>query len=222
MRYKSILSIKFFLVALLSVLVSCQLSENGTQRNPTAPRISAFDQANFWALEGISDDFGVYKGDEYFLFQIPTGDYLLTYTTHVGTFFIVFRAQRSAQIMVGMNAGDNVLEAMLYTGTVLDASNPVADGPVIRFSESGASGSWSHLFVPDASPAIPIIGGVGAKYIPGELFELYLTLAGNYVLTYKTTIGTFEYEFQAPEDNHIEGIGLLPGVEVLEAYILKK
>lgn len=223
MKYKLMLSTIFFLVALLLVVMSCQLSDNGTQRNPTDPyQVRAYEQANFWALEGVSDDFGVYKGHEYFLFQVPTGEYLLTYTSHAGTFFMVFRAERSARLMIGLHEGDDVLEAMLYTGNVLDTSNSVADGPVIRFSELGASGSWEHLFARDSSSGIPIIGGVGAKYIPGEVLELYLTLKGTYLLTYKTTIGTFEHEFTAATDNFVEAVGLQPGVEVLEAYILKK
>ena len=223
MKYKSMSSITFFLAALLLVVMSCQLIDDGNQRNPTGPQqVRAFEQANFWAMEGISDDFGVYKGHEYFLIQVPTGEYLLTYTTHAGTFFMVFRAERSARLMIGLHEGDDVLEAMLYTGNVLDTSNPVADGPVIRFSELGASGSWKSLFARDSSPGIQIIGGVGVKYVPGEFLKLYLTLKGTYLLTYKTTIGTFEHEFRAAKDNFVEAVGLQPGVEVLEAYVLKR
>lgn len=210
------------LAALLTLILSCQLFEADKQQSPTGPQFSALAQANFWASEGTSEEFGVYKGNTYFLVQTPVGEYLLTYTTHAGTFFLVFRAERSAQLFIGLHTGDEVREAMLYTGTIRDTSNPVINGPITLYSELGASSSWRSLFAVDSSPGIPLIGGVGVKYIPGEVLELYLTLKGAYLLTYKTTLGTFEHEFTASKDNFVEAVGLQPGVEVLEAYVLKK
>ncbi len=211
------------LLGLLAGITACKTSDSYHSQNPTDPTGGlVIWQSNFSASRGISDGFGVYKGHEYFQIQVPAGDYLLTYRTNNNTFYIVFHAPESARLLIGLQSGDEVLEATVYHGTILDTSNADVQGTVTLYSELGASGAWNHLFSIDPSIAgIPLIGGVGVNYVPGVKLELYIPVAGKYLLTYRTTLGTFQFEFETTEDNMTQVIGLTPGDEVIEAYILK-
>ena len=211
-------------LGLLAAISACNTSDSQRSHAPTDPlgRGRAIWQSNFYVSRGNSDSFGVYNGDGFFQVQVPAGDYALTYTTDDSTFHIVFRALENARLMIGLNPDDEVQEATVYQGAVTDTSDADPRGTVILYSELGATGSWSHLFRQDASiPEILLIGGVGVNYVPGETFELYFPSAGTYLFTYTTTLGTFQITIEIAENNEIYPIGLPPGDEVLEAYILR-
>ena len=209
------------IVSLITIVASCHTSDSDKNRNPTAPE-KEFLRAKF-THKGLTDGFGVYNGDGFFQIQVPAGEYLVTYATDYGAFYLVFRATQTDKLLIGLQPGDTVHEALVYSGTVTDTSNPKHQGGITIFSEFGATGAWGHLFVKDASASgIPMIGGVGVRYVPGEMFELYLPSAGVYALTYITGFGTFQLEVRAQENNFVQQIMLQPGDEVREAYILEK
>jgi hypothetical protein len=178
---------------------------------------------NFFADVGISDEVGVYYDgrSDFFQVQVPLGEYLLTYTTTLGIFYMVFQATESAIITVGIHEGDQVYEAMLYNGTVTDPSNGVEYPPVILFSEFGAmDGGWNIFVKDDYSPGILLIGGiVGIEYTPGVSLELTISRPGHYLLDYTTNLGTYWVEFWTTEWYETKTIPLQPEEEVWEAYI---
>jgi hypothetical protein len=178
---------------------------------------------NFFADVGISDEVGVYYDgrSDFFQVQVPLGEYLLTYTTNLGMFYMVFQATESAIITVGIHEDDQVYEAMLYNGTVTDTSNGVEYPPVIVFSEFGAMDGWWNIFVKDDySPGILLIGGiVGVAYTPGESLELTISRPGHYLLDYTTNLGIYQIDFWTTAWYETKIIPLQPGEEVWEAYI---
>jgi hypothetical protein len=177
---------------------------------------------NFFVREGSSDQFGVYYNGEsdFFQLQIPQGDYLLTYTTTLGQFYLVFRATERALITVGLQDGDVVYEAMLYKGTVTGTTPTFQQHPVIVFSEFGARDGWWEIFQKDEySPGIIVIGGVGVNYEAGKSLELVCSRPGRYILDYTTNFGVYHIEFVTTTWFETVVIPLLPSEEVIDAYV---
>lgn len=177
---------------------------------------------NFFACEGYSDQVGVYYDgkSDFFQLQVPTGDYLLTYVTTMGHFYLVFRATESALITVGLQDGDVVYEAMLYKGTVTATSSVYFQHPVTLFSEPGAQDGWWEIFQKDDySPGIMVLGGVGVTYTPGESLVLVCSRPARYILDYTTNFGVYRVEFVTTTWFETVVIPLQPGEEVLNAYI---
>ncbi|GAK49546.1 hypothetical protein U14_00769 [Candidatus Moduliflexus flocculans] len=208
-------------VFLLLVLSGCNNEQNVIFSNPTLPD-SATSLSNFYADETKETGFGVYKGHEYFLIQVPAGEYLLQYITRIGQFYIAFRAEKNAVLHIGLSAGDDAQSATVYRGRVTNASVSRSFGVVTVFSEEGATGTGEHLFAKSENNGVLLIGGIGIEYTPGSsYFKLHIPVGGTYRLTYITEKGRFEIEFTV-EDNAIKEIGLSDGDVVREAYILKK
>jgi len=206
---------------LLFVLSGCSNDQNPLFSNPTIPD-NTQSRPNFYAGATKEQGFGVYKGHEHFLIQVPAGEYLLEYTTQIGQFYIVFRADKNAVLDIGLVAGDEVQKALVYSGRVTDASHPRPFGVVTLFSEEGATGSGAHLFAKSDNTGVLLIGGIGIEYTPGNsYFRLHLPVGGTYRLTYITLQGRFETELTV-EDNTVKEIGLSEGDLVQEAYILKQ
>jgi hypothetical protein len=204
---------------LLFVLSGCNNEQNTSFSSPTIPG-DVTSHSNFYAGETKEQGFGVYKGHEYFLIQVPAGEYLLQYVTQIGQFYIVFQADKNAVLHIGLSTGDDVQKATIYPGRITNTSNPRSFGIVTVFSEDGATGSGEQLFA--KSNDILLIGGIGIEYTPGNsYFRLHIPVGGTYHLTYITLKGRFEIEFTV-EDNTIKEIGLSDGDVVREAYILKK
>jgi len=145
--------IGLFMVAnIIGGISSCQ--NNGEQDvNPTSP---------FVTIQGIDDQFGVFKGNEYFQINVPRGDYLLSYTLNSKTTYnIVFRATSNALLTTWLPAGEQVTDAELWRGHIT-ATQPVAVlGPVTFFSEAEKNNRWNSLFVktPDINPILLLTAG---------------------------------------------------------------
>ena len=208
------------LVLLSGLLSGCDLVERAKRRGPTAPHEAGL-YAGFYANRSDSSAFGVYNGGSFFVVQVPAGDYLLTYRSAFGEYYLVFRAESSASLHIGLQSGDEVTSAMLYQGTVTDTSGGQSYGVVTVYSELGASGSsWDALFQKDPTiPGRPLIGGAGIQYIPGVMLELYISKAGRYLVTYLSNLGTVEVTIEAPDNNYTTRIDLQPGEVIWEAYL---
>lgn len=185
------------------------------------PSNSPLWQGNFHAGSGYSDQFGVYYNGKagFFDAQMPPGDYLLTYTTTLGQFYIVFRATANALIRIGLMDSDVVDEAMVYRGTVIDTSYTYYDDPVIVYSQFGAREGWWNLFRRDKSPGVQLIGGILVQYAPEDSLTLILPRPATYVLDYRTNLGTYHLEFQTTSVQEIKVIPLKNDEVILEAYV---
>jgi hypothetical protein len=208
------------LILISGLLAGCDLVEQRTRRGPTAPHEAGL-YAGFYAIASASSTIGVYNGGSYFVVQVPAGDYLLIYRSAFGEYYLVFRAENSANLYIGMEPGDEVTSAMLYEGSVTDTSGGQSFGVVTVYSELGASGSsWETLFRKDPTiPGRPLIGGAGIQYIPGVMFELQVAKAGRYLLRYVSSLGPMELTIEALEDNYTTRIDLQPGEFIWEAYL---
>lgn len=90
--------------------------------------------------------FGVATRADFFAVKTPPGDYLLTYTTQFGgssQFQLLIRANDTALTTVGLNPGDQVVDAAIQAGTITDTSQLVAtkSGPVTVYMRGSSSGN---------------------------------------------------------------------------------
>jgi hypothetical protein len=136
------------LVALLLVGSGC---ERDAQQTPTTPGIAgqkqAEDMANFYARQGISDEFGAYVGAGEFVIQVPAGEYLLEYTTLKGTFYVAFRATGRALVYIMLVAGDSIQTAVIYRGTIIDEIGQTQTSHnVTLFAWPGSDRNWQAVF----------------------------------------------------------------------------
>ena len=133
---------------------------------PLYPHISSEnDNVNFYAERG-NGQIGAYVGHGEFKFSVPTGEYLLTYTTTLGTFYLVFRANDHAILHIGLHSGDILQEALLQRGRIItsapnyriNAQSPWVSGSVELHSWPG-SGSPAPVdtFTPDSSSSQPLV-----------------------------------------------------------------
>ncbi len=140
-------------VVLLSVgLIGCNQDNRGGPTTPeliahTAARQNAARPGNFYAGRGLSDEFGAYVGHGEFVVQVPAGEYLLEYTTDLGTFYLVFRATASSLLYIGLQPDDVVHDAIVYTGTITDTSGETQEhGNVTLFVWPGSARAWHEVF----------------------------------------------------------------------------
>ncbi|MBD3308894.1 hypothetical protein GF339_20945, partial [candidate division KSB3 bacterium] len=104
-------------LVLLMGMAGCSFFDQHDSSSPTAPVGSATQLANFWVGRG-QDKYEVNVGDDELHVGVPAGAYLLTYTTENGTFYIVFEAEESVMLVIGIPGDDEVLEAYIQAGTI--------------------------------------------------------------------------------------------------------
>jgi len=100
---------------------------------------------------------------------VPAGDYLLEYTTTLGTFHIVFQAGNHAIVHIGLQEGDSVIEVSLRNGNMKNAvakevvlATIWENGPVNVYLWPGSSiSTWEELFEinRNIAPVVLIRGG---------------------------------------------------------------
>lgn len=97
-----------------------------------------------------SDKFGIALDPDAFRVRTLAGDYLLSYTTWFGTFYVPFRAFEPARITIGLQPRDMVLNVSLHPGTIADISQEttLGNGEVIVMSWPGSSTTiaWQDIF----------------------------------------------------------------------------
>lgn len=82
-------------------------------------------QATATSNENFADVFGVATGTDFFAVNIPPGDYLLTYTTRLGEdtqIQLLIRTDDTALVTVGLTPKDQVNDATIQEGTIIDTS----------------------------------------------------------------------------------------------------
>ncbi len=153
----------------------CEFWGDKSGNSSTAPSVKNAEQiVNCYVSRGISDQIGVYKGTGFFQLNVPAGDYLLTYTTNLGTFEIVFRATTTALLNIGIQPGDELQEAYLQKGTIVDTAGEVGTfGPVIVYAQpgSGTALSRGEIFIIDTTFEIIILIS-GGEVVPSDLVIL--------------------------------------------------
>ena len=141
--WRIFVSVVLSIMLAIVVIIGCSQEKE----SPVAPRSNAI--LNFYTTRSESNQFEYRKGNEIFCLNIPiAGDYLLSYTTNNGTFYIVFRAQKSARLYVGLEDADALQALSLYKGVVSVSASPLQhDGDVILYaSPSSPEVAWGSVF----------------------------------------------------------------------------
>lgn len=151
-QYNQNMCIVVCVLILLVGLVGCD-QENSVLTTPSMSDQTVSVQqspepiANFHVMGTSSDQVGVYVGHEYFMVQVPAGEYLLSYTTGLGTFHLVLQVTKRALLFVGLQPGDEVQKASLFDGTITDIGKETQDhGTVMLFSWPGGPVEWWDVF----------------------------------------------------------------------------
>ena len=103
-------------------VISCDQGDESS--SPSG--INPITYSNFDVQGAVSNEYGVNKGDGYFQVNVPeAGDYRLTYTTELGTFYLLFRAEGGALLTIGLTqyadgTYDEVSEVSLETGAIAE------------------------------------------------------------------------------------------------------
>jgi hypothetical protein len=136
------------------------------------------DKNNPFVLEQLSNEqVGVFQGTDYFQIEVPTGDYLLTYTTNSGTYNMVFRATATTPVAVWLKKNDRVEQVVLWEGTITAQQPLSTKGAIAYFVKPWSQIPWNTVFAkhPDKTP-IPVIrdGSPGIRVLPDPGLTQYL------------------------------------------------
>ena len=106
--------IKWVAFALLIVMSvsGCSFFEGKGSAGPTSPAADPSLMSNFYAGPGNGNRFGIYKQHGELMVDVLTGQFLLTYTTLLGTFHVVFEATAPTVVIIGITEGDDVIQAI--------------------------------------------------------------------------------------------------------------
>jgi hypothetical protein len=200
--------------------------------------------SNFYAGPGNGNKFGIYKRRGELMVDVLEGQFLLTYTTLLGTFHVVFEATTPSVLTIGLLEGDDVIQAFLQRGNISETSTGLYQvSGLTVFAWPGMGSVWDDIFV--INPVTPIVvlveegSGIASDNVdllPGSEdddfeagveigdgeFSVFLP-AGDYSLEYTTTRGgPFQIVFRVTE---LEGFLSIPffgdGEEVV-TVILKR
>lgn len=214
---QNMLQVSTYFVTLLIILglVGCDLGD----RSPTTPGspVTGEQAANFWASPATGDTFGIALGPGAFRVRTLPGDYLLTYTTQLGTFYIPFRALQTTKLTIGLPSGDTVIEVTLQSGTITDISQGIAfeDDTIIALSWPGSNTvvNWQEVFNININLSVVVLvqGGQVVEselvedlsdesitygvYLGKGILQLYVP-RGDYLVEYTTMQGTFHVVFR--------------------------
>lgn len=207
--------------------------------NPTTPAGETVNPQQAVNFSG-GYKFGVFKAFNEFGVQVVPGTYLLTYTTKIGTFDVVFKATDSAVLPVGLQPGDDVVDATIQVGTV-PTTTPVVQqsGAISIFAMPGVGVPVvvSNIFVvnPDISSFVLVQAG---RVVPSEsvenvdgsdesprygiyktagAFEVYVP-TGEYLVTYITKLGEFQIVVRANYGNFFR-VPLQSGDELVSVSV---
>ena len=150
----------------IGLMMSC--NEDNSSK-PTASNIPMFpagqssensEEMGFYSSNG-DGQFGAWAGDlAEFQIGVPAGEYLLTYSSTVGTFYVAFRATNAAILHIGLLGNDRVASATIQKGKITNESvNTWGSNAVTLFAWPGSGVAWNVVFQSDGSWPINLITG---------------------------------------------------------------
>ena len=157
----------------IGLMMSC--NEDNSSK-PTASNIPMFpegqssdnsEEMGFYSSNG-NGQLGAWAGDlAEFQIGVPAGEYLLTYSSTVGTFYVAFRATNAAILHIGLLGNDRVASATIQKGKITNESvNKWGSNAVTLFAWPGSGVAWNVVFQSDGSwPINLIVGGQVASGI---------------------------------------------------------
>ncbi len=164
--YQKIQWVAFILILMMGTVGCEMLGSNSV--SPTAPTDVSpgpAQLANFWVGRG-QDKFDItLEGTGAFTVNVLAGSYLLEYVTDLGTFYIVFKADTSVSLTIGLQPGDNVSEVTVQQGTITvsDDQALATQEQVLIFAWPADPVLWGFVFDVDLSVELIILlegGGI--------------------------------------------------------------
>ena len=144
-------------------MISCKEESS----KPTVPSIPVGPD---WQTSENSNEMGFYSGkgdgqfgafvneNSEFQISVPAGDFLLTYVTTAGTYYVAFRATKAAVLHIGMHDNVTVVEASVQKGHITDESGDTwPSNDVTLFAWPGSDARWKDVFKSDKSSVIVLI-----------------------------------------------------------------
>ena len=154
----------------IGLMMSC--NEDNSSK-PTVSNIPMFPEGQssensedmgFYSSSG-DGQFGAWAGDiAEFLISVPAGDYLLTYSSTVGTFYVAFRATNAAVLHIGLIGNDRVSSASIEKGAITNTSLSKWESQgVALFAWPGSGAAWNSVFQGNGAVIVMISGGQAAS-----------------------------------------------------------
>ena len=163
----------------IGFMMSCG-KDNSSQ--PTTPNIPLYpasapsensDELGFYSSKG-SGQFSAWVGDSSeFRVGVPAGDFLMTYDTTAGTYYLAFRASNTAVLHIGMLPSVRAVNVSVQQGNIMNVTvNKWESSSVTLFSWPGSGVIWNGVFQSNVSIAAVIVirnGQVvsGISVLPG-------------------------------------------------------
>ncbi|GAK52130.1 hypothetical protein GobsU_17960 [Candidatus Moduliflexus flocculans] len=146
------------------LMISCKEESSS---KPTSPNIPIYpegqtsdnsNQMGFYSAKG-DGQFGAFVNENSeFQISVPAGEFLLTYVTNTGTYYVAFRATNAAILFIGLNKGGQVLEASVQKGKITNESQKNwRSNSVTLFAWPGSDLVWNAAFQSDGSAAVVLI-----------------------------------------------------------------
>lgn len=134
---------------------------------PTAPNIPIYpegqtsensNEMGFYSAKG-DGQFGAFVNENSeFQISVPAGEFLLTYVTNSGTYYVAFRASKAAVLYIGLHQHVNVIEAAVQRGKITNESQKKwQSNDVTLFAWPGSDSAWNGVFQSDGSAAVVLI-----------------------------------------------------------------
>ena len=154
----------------VGLMISCGKDDSSA---PTAPNVPLFpagqsseysNEMGFYSSNG-DGQFGAWAGDcSEFLVGVPAGDFLLTYRTTLGAFYIAFRATNAAVLHIGLMGNDRVSDASIEKGGLTNTSLGKWESQgVALFAWPGSGAGWNSVFQGSGAVIVMISGGQAAS-----------------------------------------------------------
>ena len=96
-----------------------------------------------------------------FQISVPTGEYLLTYTTTIGTFYVAFRATNASILFIGLTSGVSVSEASVQKGKIINETQRNWQSNSVTLFAWPDGPAWNGVFQSDGSTAVVLIKNQG-------------------------------------------------------------
>lgn len=166
-----------FTVIMVGVM-SCNDDQSSTLSAPPIPMFPSSWEPNerdsvlpssFTARRGSSCQFSAVAGKESFDVTAPAGDFRITYTTWLGTFYVAARATECASMTIGLQPCDEVKAVSIQKGSIAGIGcGTWPSGPVTLYSwPCGGATECSQVFTADpASAPVTLLSGGGSLTNP--------------------------------------------------------
>ncbi|GAK52336.1 reverse gyrase [Candidatus Moduliflexus flocculans] len=164
---------------MLGGAISCQKDDSNSPVSPavnipTFPKAEqradreSFAAENFYANENSACQLSARPEKESFLVSVPAGDFRITYTTWLGTFYVAARAEKCATLRIGLSPCDEVKSVSIQRGAITGIGcSTWPSGPVTLYSwPCGGTAECSQVFASDGTSPIVLLDGGGSSVNP--------------------------------------------------------